>query len=443
MTQTLTANTARSDLSTALVAGLSQPFTPKRFLNLVFGETVDVNLFLIDNGVYDARSGVSGYTPRISVTLDDLSPASGSFKIDSDTFEVVGAGTTDVNGVYVRNGTSLDGNAIYTLYDSDGVTAVYNLWSQSNLTWEITPYPPDTGPIDRPYVNFDTHTGTPPLTGWLSVAPTGIDPPPILAGGGETTQLEWDATETEIEDALNAVNNGAGPSGGTVTVEKFSNGQFSILWDSIGKRVVSVINASGIQPLSAGNVIPVTAGSATAREEQILQIKAEPLVFQDGGATITNGWRLSLDTNNSNFLRAVVAEQGDLSANYSIEIVSPTSTIDVVARGPVILLPATFNVAALAGIEYPNIPVVDGPFVVERLDISALDGSTVTDLDSIATVGLDLNYTVLLGVTIGLDTPGKTWALKSGTDANNPAGGIVRPDDYATTTNEKVWKVQQ
>ena len=345
MTQTLTVNTARPNLATALVAGLSQPFTPKQFPRLVFGETVDANLFLIDNAAVDARSGLAGYTPRISVTLDDLTPQSGTFTIGDGSFT--------------------------------------------------------------------------------------------------TTALDWNATAFEIETALNALNTDTGPFGDTVTVEKFGNGAFSVLFDTVGAQAVLTIDAGGIQPLSASNVLPIVEGSATAREEQIVKIAAEPLVFADGGASIANGWRMTLDANNANFLRAVAAEQGDLSANYSIEIVSPTSTVDVVAKGPVILSPATFNVAALNAIAYPDIPVVDGPFVVERLDITGLDGSTITDLDSITTLGLDLNYTVLLGVTIGLSVPGKTWALKAGTDANNPAGGIVRPDDYATTTNEKVWKVQQ
>ena len=345
MTQTLTVNTARSNLATALVAGLTQPFTPKQFHRLVFGETVDTNLTLIDNAALDVRSGAAGYTPRISVTLDDETPQGGSFTISD--------------------------------------------------------------------------------------------------GSETTTALDWDASVTEIEDALNALNADTGPFGGTVTVEKFGTGAFSILFDTVGAKDVLTIDAAGIQPLSAASVLPIVEGSATTREEQIIKIAAEPLVFADGGATITNGWRLTLDANNANFLRAVAAEQGDLSANYSIEVVSPTSTVDVVAKGPVILSPATFDIMALNGISYPIIPALDGPFVNQRLDISGLDGSTITDLDSIATVALDLNYTVLLGVSIGLEVPGKTWALKSGTDANNPAGGIVRPDDYATTTNEKVWKVQQ
>ena len=46
-----------------------------------------------------------------------------------DSYYVYGAGTTEANGLYVRNGNSLDGNPAYTKYDSDGTTALYNMWS--------------------------------------------------------------------------------------------------------------------------------------------------------------------------------------------------------------------------------------------------------------------------------------------------------------------------
>ena len=338
MTQTLTVNTARSNPYAALVASTSQPYTPKQFPKLTFGETVDVELYLAN----DARSGLAGYTPRIAITLDDQNPSAGTFTI------------------------------------SDGI---------------------------------DT-----------------------------TADLDWDATETEIETALNAMNDGIGPDGDLVTVGKYDTGAFAVFFDTVGDRVTLTVEASNIQPVSTASILPIVEGDASTREQQLIQIKASPLVFTDGGALITDGWRMTLDANNANFMRAVAREA--ISANYSIEIVSPTSTVDVIARGPVLLEPSTFSVAALNGIAYPDIPT-GGEYVIERLDITGLDGGTITDLDYIATVDLAVNYTVLTGVTVGALVPGKTWALKAGTDASNPAGGIVRPLDYATTTNEKVWKVQQ
>lgn len=75
-----------------------------------------------------------------------------------------------------------------------------------------------------------------------------------------------------------------------------------------------------------------------------------------------------------------------------------------------------------------------------RPDITGLTGGTATDLDSITTTGLTVAVTVamIMNTTYGV----QYWQLVSGTDADNTVTGIVRPDDYATTTNEKVWKIK-
>lgn len=340
MSHTLTVNTTRTNLSTALVSSITQPYSPAAFPQLAFGETVTAQLFLIDGDAYDARSGLAGYTPRVVITLDDQTPQSGTFTI------------------------------------SDG-----------------------------------TET---------------------------TSALDWDATEAEIEDSLNALNTNTGPYGDTVTVEKFSNGTFSVLFDTDGSKSELILDAAGISPTSSASVLPIVEGGASARSQQLVQIKASPLVFADGGAEIANGWQITLDANNANFLSAVAS--GEISANYSFQLVAPASTTDTLASGPVILKPASFDVLALSGITYPQIPTLDG-VVIQRLDITGLDGGAATDLDSIETVGLDLNYTVLTGVTVGAGVSGTTWALKAGTDANDPEGGVVRPEDFNETTNAKVWKV--
>tara|TARA_B100000749_G_scaffold280793_1_gene278833 strand:+ start:13772 stop:14524 length:753 start_codon:yes stop_codon:yes gene_type:complete len=250
MSNTLTVNTARANVNTALAASISQPFTPKTFPTITFGETVDVTLFLVDSaGNYDSRSGDATYTPRISVTLPSLEPTSGTFTINDGT---------------------------------DTITA------------------------------------------------------------------DYDVSEVDLETALNAMNTNTGPFGDTVTVNKFSNGVFQILFDTVGAQVALIVNASNLQPISAASVLPLVEGGAGARENQLIRILAEPLVFEDTSIAITNGFTMILNASNANILRALAVEDGDLSANYSIDVVSPTSTIDVIARGPVILKKGTFDVAALS-----------------------------------------------------------------------------------------------
>ena len=241
MTQTLTVNAARPNLYTALVASLRQPYTPKQFPKLVFGETVGVNLYLANDA---ARSSVYGFTARISITLDDVKPKAGTFTISD--------------------------------------------------------------------------------------------------GGESTAALEWDATETEIKAALNKLNLNTGPFGCTVTVDKYANGSFNVFFDLVGSRPALAVAVSGIQPVSSVQVVSIVEGNATNREQQLIQIKAEPLVLSGTAVGITDGWSMTLDSNNTKFLQAVAVEA--ISANYTIEIIqSSTAKVDVVARGPVILEPRPFN----------------------------------------------------------------------------------------------------
>ena len=73
------------------------------------------------------------------------------------------------------------------------------------------------------------------------------------------------------------------------------------------------------------------------------------------------------------------------------------------------------------------------------------DGAVSTAVTSTATLAAVVTTTITPGGTgsIALFVDGttqalQTWQLRSSTAAT-VAGSIQRPDDYATTTNEKVW----
>jgi hypothetical protein len=76
--------------------------------------------------------------------------------------------------------------------------------------------------------------------------------------------------------------------------------------------------------------------------------------------------------------------------------------------------------------------------IINLADITALTGGTATDLDSLATA--DGTYALNAIVMLSYGLASQLWKLVSGTDSEDESLGIVRPDDYATTTNEKVWK---
>jgi len=94
-----------------------------------------------------------------------------------DSYNVYGAGTSEVNGLYVRNGNSVDGKPAYTMYDSDGTTELYNIWSKFGV-WSVTSVAiNEPGPDGYFYFVTDGST-TPPESGWAPVA--GEDPAPIV-----------------------------------------------------------------------------------------------------------------------------------------------------------------------------------------------------------------------------------------------------------------------
>lgn len=70
-----------------------------------------------------------------------------------------------------------------------------------------------------------------------------------------------------------------------------------------------------------------------------------------------------------------------------------------------------------------------------RPTITNLTGGTSADLDGITTAGVTVGAIQL----VNLSGDVRLYALVSGTDAES-SPDVIRPDDYATTTNEKVWK---
>lgn len=73
--------------------------------------------------------------------------------------------------------------------------------------------------------------------------------------------------------------------------------------------------------------------------------------------------------------------------------------------------------------------------------VTSQTGGTAADLDAIPTVDLDTGKLVIFADADTSDLV-RMYQLVAGTDAES-APEVIRPDDYATTTNEKVWKQRQ
>ena len=131
-------------------------------LDLSVGSVIS-NEHLKDSTIYDNYSGaleIEIQTPRVA---DDQ--AGGSVIVS-------GAGTAAANGTYVRGDTIAPS---YALYDTDGVTVLYNMLRDPSEAWWRIYRDSD---VTVMYEFAGVTTEYPPLTGWVAV--DGATPSPTF-----------------------------------------------------------------------------------------------------------------------------------------------------------------------------------------------------------------------------------------------------------------------
>lgn len=115
----------------------------------------------------------SNYWERYIVTGQPRTLTRNLFEEAEDSFHVRGAGTTEVNGLYVRNGT-YNNHPRYSKYDSDGTTVLYTMRDHSSNNWEIV-----VGTDGTQLYYEEDGTGSHPLeTGWETTG--GTSPAPLV-----------------------------------------------------------------------------------------------------------------------------------------------------------------------------------------------------------------------------------------------------------------------
>lgn len=66
--------------------------------------------------------------------------------------------------------------------------------------------------------------------------------------------------------------------------------------------------------------------------------------------------------------------------------------------------------------------------------VTALEGATSAALAALPTLSMDVPTSVIISIS-GVQ---QLWTLQTGTDANDPSNGVLRPNDYSAS-NTKVW----
>lgn len=77
--------------------------------------------------------------------------------------------------------------------------------------------------------------------------------------------------------------------------------------------------------------------------------------------------------------------------------------------------------------------------ITHLFNLTGLTGGGDDDLDGIVTVGMPVGMLAVVMISTGTIRP---YRLTTGTDAE-VSPDVIRPDDFALTTNEKVWKLCQ
>ena len=122
----------------------------------------------------------SRWWERFLVVAEPRSVSRGYVDFEEDSFHVYGAGTDEVNGLYVRNGTA-NGKARYSKYQDGSTTLIdWDIEWDNSADWEIlVGANHGTLTADTLYYTVTDASTTPPLTGWTTAA-AGTAPAPLL-----------------------------------------------------------------------------------------------------------------------------------------------------------------------------------------------------------------------------------------------------------------------
>jgi len=130
----------------------------------------------------------------------------------------------------------------------------------------------------------------------------------------------------------------------------------------------------------------------------------------------------------------------DLITNEENE--SLTMEVEVIATGSstqTYTTPASIASDIITQTSQPSPPTTTYSQYFMRVEtgVTGLQGGGSSNLDGLVTA----NGTYPVGIVVFILISGvpQMWQLTAGTQATNLGNGILRPVDYATTTNEKVW----
>jgi len=295
---------------------------------------------------------------------------------------------------------------------------------------------------------FDDRSGDNNYTVSIGAGPIGATPTDgtfTLTDGTDTTAaLDYNLSASDLQAALNALNSDAGPFNDTVKVTSAGVGIYLIKFDTAGAVAGTIAgDATELVPSSAIYSEEAVTGDVSTREQQVIRLRRQPIAFTNNLTPITDGWSFELNASNARALEFLAIEGArSVETDFDIEIETGSETPENIARGRIRVSDEIINPAMIEPDEFPLVLLnTDRQIPRNRFDLTGLIGGTSTDLDSVETTALQAGWLFILpNVTIGASVPSRFWTLKAGTNTEDPALGIVLPDDYNALTNAKYWE---
>ena len=388
-------NSAAFDQASALARSQTNN-TPAAKPTFVLGDNPEINIYVTDGeGGFDASSGDATVTPSLGIGTPGAGPSGGTFWL----------------GVSTATSGSLTTAKRYQIETYVAGDDFANLGATENATGVVF-----------------TSSGTTP-SDWTNGS-TLIE---------ITTDVSYAASAATLEAALEATAAVVG-----VNVTKASAApNFVVEWDSVGAVAMLVGGPSSLTPASAVVTSELQAGSASAVEKQVVRLTRQPYALQTVWSTIADGWSARLDCNTRGLLDLL---GGSVSAGSTLELqlVDASQNVRTVGQVDCLIRNEAIDEASTIPTPFPsylNAAQIGQSFVQNRFEVTALDGGG-TALDGIPT-GTTALPTVPTDALVAIELSGALsfYQLVSGTDVQS-LPDVVRPNDYAASTNERVWKLR-
>lgn len=222
-------------------------------------------------------------------------------------------------------------------------------------------------------------------------------------------------------------------TGGTATLADIVTGQ--IPWNATTFGVQQAIADAG---LNIGG-IPQIVVTGIDGNEFVLQysngssgINFPQLEIVSNTLVAPKGLTGTLDFNTMG-VRDLISAGQNTALTMEVEVIASGSSTQTYQQNASV----SSDIITAATQPTPPVTVFSTGYMRVETGITGLIGGGATKLDGLITA----NGTYPTGICVFIVIGGipQIWQLTSGTTAENANNGVVRPDDYAATTNEKVW----